>query len=112
MGILKIIFWLLAVLVFGIFAYANWHPVPVHVWPNEILDAKLPALLLIAYLVGAVPFWIAHRASRWSLRRKLDTSERQLSDARAATASAPASVSSAASAVPTPNSPTVPLDIP
>src|SRR3546814_15294270 len=62
---------------------ANWNPVTVRVWPGQNLETKLPMLIFIAFLLGSLPMWIALRTTRWSLKRRLDTSERQLADMRA-----------------------------
>lgn len=113
MGILRTIIWVLLTAILVIFAMANWLPVTVTIWPGQVLDTKLPVLILAAFLIGSVPIWIALRTTRWSLKRRLDTSERQLADMRAlanrpvepAPATTPAPITSTAS-------PTLPLDIP
>ena len=83
MGILRTIIWVLLTAVLVIFSMANWIPVTVTIWPGQVLDTKLPVLILVSFLIGIVPLWIALRASRWTLNRRLDHSERQLSDLRA-----------------------------
>lgn len=83
MGILRTIIWVLLTAVLVIFAMANWIPVTVTIWPGQVLDTKLPVLILGSFLIGMVPMWIALRTSRWSFRRRLDSSERQLADMRA-----------------------------
>ena len=114
MGTVRTIIWVLLTAVLVIFAMANWIPVTVTIWPGQVLDTKLPVLILAAFLIGSVPMWIALRTTRWSMRRRLDTSERQLSDMRALAnrpvepAPAPAATSPAGGT----NSPTLPLDIP
>ena len=42
-----------------------------------------PVLIFAAFLIGSVPTWIALRTTRWSLKRRLDASERQAADLRA-----------------------------
>ena len=83
MGILRTIIWVLLTAILVIFAMANWIPVTVTIWPGQVLDTKLPVLILAAFLIGSVPMWIALRTTRWSMKRRLDTSERQLADLRA-----------------------------
>lgn len=83
MGILRTIIWVLLTAVLVIFAMANWIPVTVTIWPGQVLDTKLPVLILASFLIGMVPMWIALRTTRWSLKRRLDSSERQLADMRA-----------------------------
>lgn len=83
MGIARTIIWVLLTTILVIFSMANWDPITVTIWPGEVLDTKLPVLILVSFLIGSVPLWIALRASRWSLNRRLDQSERQLADLRA-----------------------------
>ena len=83
MGILRTIIWVLLTAVLVIFAMANWNPITVTIWPGQVLDTKLPVLILASFLIGSVPMWIALRTTRWSLKRRLDSSERQLADMRA-----------------------------
>ena len=83
MGILRTIIWVLLTAVLIIFAMANWIPVTVTIWPGQVLDTKLPVLILASFLIGMGPMWIALRTTRWSLKRRLDSSERQLADMRA-----------------------------
>ncbi|WP_439567713.1 lipopolysaccharide assembly protein LapA domain-containing protein [Sphingopyxis sp.] len=113
MGILRTIIWVLLTAVLVIFAMANWLPVTVTIWPGQVLDTKLPVLILAAFLIGSVPMWIALRTTRWSLKRRLDTSERQLADMRAL-ANRPVDPTPVPPPAPAPGtaSPTLPLDIP
>lgn len=83
MGTLRTIIWILLTAVLVIFAMANWIPVTVTIWPGQVLDTKLPVLILAAFLIGSIPTWIALRTTRWSLKRRLENSERQLADMRA-----------------------------
>lgn len=82
MNMLRTIIWVLLTSVLVIFAMANWSPVTVTVWPGEVLDTKLPLLILISFLIGSLPMWIALRTTRWTLNRRLNDSERQLADLR------------------------------
>ncbi|HEV7340254.1 MAG TPA: LapA family protein [Sphingopyxis sp.] len=117
MGILRTIIWVLLTAILVIFAMANWLAVTVTIWPGQVLDTKLPVLILASFLIGSVPMWIALRTTRWSLKRRLDASERQLADMRAL-ANRPVEpaqvVTPASSPAPAPGtaSPTLPLDIP
>ncbi|HMO74311.1 MAG TPA: LapA family protein [Sphingopyxis sp.] len=83
MGIVRTVIWVVLTAVLMIFSMANWIPVTVKIWPEQVLDTKLPVLILISFLIGFVPAWLALRAARWSLGRRLDYSERQLADLRA-----------------------------
>ena len=83
MGIVRTIIWVLLTAVLVIFSMANWAPITVTIWPGQVLDTKLPVLILASFLIGFLPTWLALRAARWSLKRRLDHSERQLADLRA-----------------------------
>ncbi|MFN4096625.1 MAG: lipopolysaccharide assembly protein LapA domain-containing protein [Sphingomonas sp.] len=115
MGILRTIIWVFLTAVLVIFAMANWLAVTVTIWPGQVLDTKLPVLILASFLIGSVPMWIALRTTRWSLKRRLDASERQLADMRAL-ANRPVEPAQVVTPAPAPTpgtaSPTLPLDIP
>ena len=83
MGILRTIIWVALTAVLVIFAMANWQVVTVTIWPGWEAETKLPVVILAAFLIGMLPMWIALRTTRWSLKRRLDASERQAADLRA-----------------------------
>ncbi|WP_428681845.1 lipopolysaccharide assembly protein LapA domain-containing protein [Sphingopyxis sp.] len=90
MGILRTIIWVLLTAVLVAFAAMNWDSVDVTIWPTSsipgkalIWSTKLPAVILISFAIGFFPPWLALRAARWSLKRRLESSERQLADMRA-----------------------------
>jgi putative membrane protein len=85
MAALKTLMWVVIAVGIALFSMANWKPVDVVVWPDFILETKLPVLIIIAFVTGALPMWIMFRAARWSLTRRLENSERQLADLRATT---------------------------
>ena len=43
---------------------------------------KLPLLMLFAFLIGFVPIFVLHKATRWRFKRKLDNVQRALEEAR------------------------------
>lgn len=83
MAVFRTIIWVALTTILVIFAMANWSPITVSIWPGQVLDTKLPLVILVAFLIGSIPLWIGLRATRWSLKRRLDSSERQLADLRA-----------------------------
>ena len=83
MGTLRTIIWVLLTAVLVIFAMANWRVVTVTIWPGWEAETKLPLVVLVSFLIGSVPMWIALRTTRWSMKRRLDASERQAADLRA-----------------------------
>ncbi len=40
-------------------------------------------LMLLSFLLGALPMWLVHRVSRWSWNRKLSKTEQKLAETRA-----------------------------
>jgi putative membrane protein len=82
MQFLRTLFWVVLAVVAVIFAVNNWTQVTVNLWGGLQADAKLPVLLLGAFLIGLVPMYLLHRATRWSLRRRLDSAERSLLELR------------------------------
>lgn len=81
MQFLRTAFWVVLVMIITAFSFANWTPVTINLWGNLQLETKLPLLVIVAFLAGSLPFWALHKATRWSLRRKLDNAERALAAA-------------------------------
>jgi hypothetical protein len=67
-----------------LFAKANWNAVTLKLWGGLEADVKLPVLVLAAFLLGFLPTFIIYRARLWSLTRRLEPSQRQVSVAPAA----------------------------
>jgi lipopolysaccharide assembly protein A len=82
MQFLKTLFWVMIAVIAVIFSYRNWTPITINLWGGLQADIKLPILLLIAFLVGFLPWYTLHKATRWQLRRKLDAAQRALAEAR------------------------------
>lgn len=75
MQIVRTIIWVL--ILFGILAFSffNWEPVEVTLWDNLVLETKVPALVIIAFLLGLIPMWLYHRSVKWSLGRRIRSLE-------------------------------------
>ena len=82
MQFLRTLFWVVIAVVAVVFAIRNWTPVVVHLWGGLEADIKLPVLLLIAFLIGFLPWFLLHKATRWQLKRKLESVQRALEEAR------------------------------
>jgi uncharacterized integral membrane protein len=80
MQFLRTVFWVVLAVVGVIFATANWTPVTVNLWSGMVVDTRLPVLMLVTFLLGLVPMLIVHRATRWTLRRRLDSANRALTE--------------------------------
>ena len=90
MQFLRTAFWVVVAVGLAFFCMANYVPVTVRLWGDMVMETKLPVLLIGAFLLGALPFWVMARATRWRLRRRLDSTERALVAATAVAAPAPA----------------------
>ena len=98
MQFLRTAFWVVIAVALAFFCMANYVPVTVRLWGDLVMETKLPVLLIGAFLLGALPFWIMARATRWRLKRRLSNTERAL--AAMATAPAPAGMTAASDPVP------------
>ncbi|OAN53591.1 MULTISPECIES: lipopolysaccharide assembly protein LapA domain-containing protein [unclassified Sphingobium] len=90
MQFLRTAFWVVIAVALAFFCMANYVPVTVRLWGDLVMETKLPVLLIGAFLLGALPFWVMARATRWRLKRRLDSTERALVAATAASAPPPA----------------------
>ncbi len=92
MQFLKTLFWVLIAVIIALFTFANWTAITINLWNGLQLDTKLPVLLIGAFLTGLIPALVLHRATRWSLKRRIGTMERALADVRPAPAPEPPSM--------------------
>lgn len=82
MQFLRTLFWIVIAVLIALFSYHNWTPVTVSLWSGLRLDSKLPVLIIAAFLLGMVPTLLLYQATRWRLRRRLESAERQLAALR------------------------------
>ncbi|GMM93040.1 DUF1049 domain-containing protein [Qipengyuania sp. MTN3-11] len=75
MQILRTAFWVLILVLLLVFTAFNWKPVEVQLWENMIVETKVPALVIIAFLIGLVPTWLLHRGTKWRLQRRINQLE-------------------------------------
>lgn len=71
MQFVRTLFWVLILAALLIFTAFNWKPVEVQIWTNLVLETKIPALVIVAFLLGLVPTWLLHRGTRWRLNRRI-----------------------------------------
>lgn len=83
MQFLRTIFWVAIATLLAAFSVSNWIPVTLRLWGDWLLETYLPVPMLAAFVLGLLPYLILHRATRWSLQRKLTQAERQLAETRA-----------------------------
>ena len=86
MQVVRTIVWVLLLIVLLLFSLNNWNPVDVKIWEGLILQTKLPALVLVAFLLGLLPMWLLSKAGKWRLTRRINALE---NSARANTPSPP-----------------------
>ena len=89
MQFLKTLLWVLVAVVVALFASRNWVPVTLALWGDIQADIKLPALLLIVFLIGFLPTWLTMRARQWALTRRVEALERNQAAAVVVDAPAP-----------------------
>jgi uncharacterized integral membrane protein len=78
MQFLKTLFWVVLAVLAVLFADANWRMAEVRLWGGLVADVKLPILLLVFFLLGFLPTMLIYRARIWSLRRRLEPHERNV----------------------------------
>ena len=78
MQIVRTLIWILIVAAIVIFSNFNWQPVEVTIWDDLIWETKLPAVVIIAFLLGLVPMWLYHRSVKWSLSRRIRSLENSI----------------------------------
>ncbi|RPF70628.1 LapA family protein [Aurantiacibacter spongiae] len=76
MSIVRTIVWVLLLVALLLFSFANWDPtVTVRIWEGIVVDTKIPAIVIVSFLIGFVPMWLYHRAAMWRMRRKVASLE-------------------------------------
>ncbi len=106
MQAVRTIVWVLVLVALLAFSFLNWRPVEVTIWPNLILETKVPALVVVAFLMGLIPTWLVHRGVKWQMQRRISTLE---SAARANAMAAPPATTTPPVVDPRPADP-APLD--
>ncbi|MXO90534.1 LapA family protein [Pontixanthobacter aquaemixtae] len=88
MQIVRTIFWVLLFVGLMTFSIFNWNPVEVSIWSGFVLETRVPALVIVSFLLGMIPTWLLHRGTKWRLERRI----KQLENAtRAASVTQPVS---------------------
>ncbi len=75
---LRTIFYVIVIAALAAFSAANWVPVEIRIWEGLLLETRLPALVIAAFLLGLVPTWLVYRATRWRLTRRIASLETSL----------------------------------
>jgi uncharacterized integral membrane protein len=75
MQIVRTIVWVLLLAALLVFSAFNWKPVEVKIWEGLVLETKIPALVVISFLIGLIPMWMLHRANRFYMSRRISSLE-------------------------------------
>ena len=75
MQIIRTIVWVLLLVALLLFSAFNWKPVEVKIWEGLILETKIPALVIVSFLLGLVPMWLLSRAQKFALNRRISSLE-------------------------------------
>ena len=72
MQIVRTILWVLLLVGVLAFSFGNWDKqIDVRIWPGIVWDTRVPALVIVSFLLGLVPMWLYHRGVRWRLSRRI-----------------------------------------
>ena len=75
MQIVRTAVWVVIFIALLLFALNNWTPVQVKIWEELVLETKLSALVIVAFLLGMLPTWLISRIGRWRLTRRIGALE-------------------------------------
>lgn len=79
MQIVRTVIWVVLLAALMLFSIANWAPtVTVRIWEGLVVDTKIPAIVVVSFLIGLVPMWLVHRANKWQMRRRIHSLEANL----------------------------------
>ncbi len=76
MQIVRTILWVLLLVAVLAFSFGNWdRQIDVRIWPGIVWDTRVPALVIVSFLLGLVPMWLYHRGVRWRQGRRISALE-------------------------------------
>ncbi len=76
MQIVRTIVWVVLLFAVLVFSWGNWDQnVAVRIWAGLVWDTKLPAVVIVSFLLGFLPMWLIHRSSKWSMKRRITSLE-------------------------------------
>lgn len=76
MQIVRTILWILLLVGVLAFSFGNWdRQIDVRIWPGIVWDTRVPALVIVSFLLGIVPMWLYHRGVRWRQGRRITALE-------------------------------------
>ena len=76
MQIVRTILWVLLLVGVLAFSFGNWdRQIDVRIWPGIVWDTRVPALVIVSFLLGLIPMWLYHRGVRWRQARRINALE-------------------------------------
>ena len=76
MQIVRTIAWVALLIALFALTLLNWETqLAVRIWPGIVWDTRLPAVIVVAFVLGLVPMWLIHRGSKWRLQRRVSALE-------------------------------------
>ncbi|MBX7493358.1 DUF1049 domain-containing protein [Qipengyuania sp. 1NDW9] len=76
MQIVRTILWILLLVGVLAFSFGNWdRQIDVRIWPGIVWDTRVPALVIVSFILGLLPMWIYHRGVRWRQSRRITALE-------------------------------------
>ncbi|MEM1052741.1 MAG: DUF1049 domain-containing protein [Pseudomonadota bacterium] len=78
MQIVRTILWVMLACAIMLFSFLNWNSVEVTLWDGLLVETKVPALVILAFLLGIFPMWLYHRSIKWGLDRRIRSLENSI----------------------------------
>lgn len=75
MRVIRTVVWVVLAIALLLFSINNWNPVEVKIWEGLLLETKLPALVIVSFLLGLAPTWLLGKARGWKLNRRINALE-------------------------------------
>lgn len=83
MRVLTLVLYTIFGVLLALFAARNWDVVSLRLWGDYVLAIRLPVLLLLVFLLGALPLSVLQSVTKWRMRRRMRKLEAQIDGARA-----------------------------
>ena len=81
MQIVRTILWVVIAIAIMFFSLLNWNPVEITLWDGILVETKVPALVILAFLLGLFPMWLYHRSVKWGQSRRIRSLENSIKSA-------------------------------
>lgn len=81
MQIVRTILWVMLACAIMLFSFLNWTSVEVTLWDGLLVETKVPALVILAFLLGLIPMWLYHRSIKWGQNRRIRSLEASIKSA-------------------------------